>query len=85
MGLVSWIVVGFLAGAVAGRVTGQRFGCLTKIAVGVVGALIGGGLARAAGLGGITHFGLRALALAVAGAIVLELVLSAVEGTAGRR
>jgi uncharacterized membrane protein YeaQ/YmgE (transglycosylase-associated protein family) len=85
MGLLSWIVVGFVAGAVAGRITHQRFGCLTKLAVGVVGALIGGALARAAGLGGIRGFGLRSLLLATIGAIVLELVLSAVEGAASRR
>jgi uncharacterized membrane protein YeaQ/YmgE (transglycosylase-associated protein family) len=79
VGLLSWIVVGFLAGAVAGRVAHQRLGCLTKIVVGIVGALIGGALARAAGLGGIGHFGLRALLLAAVGASALELVLRAVE------
>ncbi|HEY2429009.1 MAG TPA: GlsB/YeaQ/YmgE family stress response membrane protein [Acidimicrobiales bacterium] len=85
MGLLSWIVVGFIAGAVAGRATGQRFGCLTKVAVGIVGALIGGGLARLAGLGGVNHFGVRTLLLAIAGAIVFEVVLGAVEGATARR
>ena len=79
VGLLSWIVVGFVAGAIAGRVTHQRLGCLTKIAVGVIGALIGGALARAAGLGGINGFGLRSLLLAAVGATVLELALGAVE------
>ena len=84
MGLVSWVIVGFVAGAVAGRVTHTRIGCLPKIAVGVVGALIGGALARAAGLGGLGQFGLRSLLLATVGAIVLEFVLDAVEGRSGR-
>ena len=79
VGLVSWIVVGFVAGAVAGRVTHQRLGCLAKIAVGVIGALIGGALARAAGIGGLGHFGVRSLLLAAVGATTLELVLGAVE------
>jgi uncharacterized membrane protein YeaQ/YmgE (transglycosylase-associated protein family) len=83
VGLLSWIVVGFVAGAVAGRVTHQRLGCLTKIAVGVIGALIGGALARAAGLGGIGHFGIRSLLLAAVGASALELALAAV--ARGRR
>ena len=78
MGLLSWVVVGFVAGAIAGRVTHQRLGCLTKIAVGVIGALIGGALGRAAGIGGIGHFGLRSLLLAAVGATALELALSAV-------
>ena len=72
--------MGFLAGAVAGRITHTRLGCLPKIAVGVVGALLGGALARAAGLGGIGSFGLRSLLLATAGAVILELALGAVEG-----
>ncbi|GAC1318305.1 MAG: hypothetical protein NVSMB12_17010 [Acidimicrobiales bacterium] len=80
MGLLSWIVVGLLAGAIAGRVTHHRLGCLAKIVVGVVGALIGGALARAAGLGGITTFGLRTVLLAALGATILLAVLEAIEG-----
>jgi uncharacterized membrane protein YeaQ/YmgE (transglycosylase-associated protein family) len=79
MGLLSWIVVGLIAGAVASRVTGYRIGCLTKIGVGVIGALIGGALARAAGLSGIRHFGLGSVLLAAAGATVLLLIVGAVE------
>jgi len=78
MGLLSWIVIGFIAGAIAGRVTNQRLGCLAKTAVGVIGALIGGTLARAAGLGGIGQFGLRSLLLAAMGATAFELALGAV-------
>jgi uncharacterized membrane protein YeaQ/YmgE (transglycosylase-associated protein family) len=86
MGLLSWIVVGFLAGAIAGRVTGRRVeGCITKVAVGVLGALIGGALARAAGLGGISHFGLRSLLIAALGATLLLFVLDAVGRGRGNR
>jgi uncharacterized membrane protein YeaQ/YmgE (transglycosylase-associated protein family) len=83
--LLSWVVVGFLAGAIGGRLTGYRFGCLTKVAVGVVGALIGGALARAAGLAGINHFELRSVLLAAAGATVLLLALAALERGRARR
>jgi uncharacterized membrane protein YeaQ/YmgE (transglycosylase-associated protein family) len=86
MGLLSWIVVGLIAGAVASRVTGYRIGCLTKIGVGVIGALIGGALARAAGLSGVRHFGLGSVLLAAAGATVLLLVVGAIErGQSSRR
>lgn len=84
MGLISWILVGLLAGAIAGRLTHHRLGCLTKIVVGVIGALIGGALARAAGLGGISTFGLRTVVLAAVGATILLAVLNALEGS-GRR
>src|SRR2546423_14898177 len=56
MGLFSWIVLGFLAGLAGGMVTGARQarGCLPRIVVGVLGALIGGALARAARIGDIS-------------------------------
>ena len=80
MGLVSWIVVGFLAGWIAGRLSGRRQeGCLTKVAVGVLGALVGGGLARAAGYEGITEFGLRSVVLAALGATLLLMLLGAID------
>lgn len=81
MGVVSWVVVGLLAAWIGGMVSGRpREGCLTKIVVGVAGALIGGGLARAAGYSGITKFGLRSVLLAALGATLLLMVLGAIEG-----
>lgn len=81
MGLLSWVIVGLLAAWIAGMVTGRRSaGCLTNIAVGVAGALIGGALARAAGLEGIRRFGLRSVLLAAVGASLLLLALGAIEG-----
>lgn len=62
---------------IAGWATGTRVGCVTKVAVGVIGALIGGALARAAGLGGIRRFGLRSIGIAAVGAILFLLLLEA--------
>jgi uncharacterized membrane protein YeaQ/YmgE (transglycosylase-associated protein family) len=77
MGIFSWIVLGLVAGLLAEKATGQRAGgCLTKIAVGVLGGLIGGAVATAAGLDGIDHVGLWSLLLAFAGATVLLLALN---------
>jgi uncharacterized membrane protein YeaQ/YmgE (transglycosylase-associated protein family) len=81
MGLLSWIATGLLPAWIGGMVSGRpREGCLTKIAVGVAGALIGGGLARAAGYSGVTRFGVRSVLLAALGATLLLLVLGALEG-----
>jgi uncharacterized membrane protein YeaQ/YmgE (transglycosylase-associated protein family) len=81
VGLLSWIVVGLLAAWLAGLVSGRPLeGCLTKIAVGVAGALVGGALARAAGYEGITEFGVRSILLAALGSFLLLLVLGALEG-----
>jgi uncharacterized membrane protein YeaQ/YmgE (transglycosylase-associated protein family) len=81
MGWFSWIVFGLLAGFVARIVTpgNRRIGCLPTIAVGLVGALIGGLIGQVV-LGHKVHFGwdAGAFALAVIGAIVLLLLLNAV-------
>ncbi|HLF41249.1 MAG TPA: GlsB/YeaQ/YmgE family stress response membrane protein [Acidimicrobiia bacterium] len=81
MGLVSWIVLGFLAGLIGGALTGARQarGCLPRIVVGILGALIGGALARAAGIGTISGVDLGSVAIAAAGSVLLLLVLEAIE------
>ncbi len=80
MGILSWILFGLLAGLVARlAVPGhQRLGCLGTLAVGVVGAVIGG-LAGEVLLGEEVRFGwdLGPFLLAVLGAVVLLLALRA--------
>lgn len=81
VGLASWLLLGFVAGLVGGVVTGARQarGCVHRIVVGILGALIGGALARAAGYGGISGFDVRSVAIAGAGSVLLLLVLEALE------
>jgi uncharacterized membrane protein YeaQ/YmgE (transglycosylase-associated protein family) len=90
VGILSWILFGLVAGAIArllvpGR---RRIGCLATIAVGVVGALLGGLIGQVV-LGHKVRFrwDLTPFLLAVAGAVVLLLALQALEGRggAGRR
>ena len=48
MGILAWIVVGLIAGWLAGEIMrGSGFGLLGNIIVGIVGALLGGFLATA--------------------------------------
>ena len=51
MNPLGWIVVGFLAGAISGRLVGAKTarGCLPNIVVGIIGGLVGGWLADARG------------------------------------
>lgn len=81
MGLLSWIVLGFVAGLLGGMVTGARQarGCVPRIAVGVLGALIGGALARAADIGSVSGVNLGSIAIAALGSVLLLLVLEAIE------
>ncbi|HXM58459.1 MAG TPA: GlsB/YeaQ/YmgE family stress response membrane protein [Candidatus Dormibacteraeota bacterium] len=42
-GWFAWLIVGLLAGAIAGRlVRGGGYGCLVDVIVGIIGAFIGG-------------------------------------------
>jgi uncharacterized membrane protein YeaQ/YmgE (transglycosylase-associated protein family) len=73
MGILSWILFGLLAGALAkwimpGR---QGGGCLMTTLLGIAGALIGGFIGSLLGLGGVGGFDIRSLGLAVVGALLL--------------
>ena len=83
--LLGWIFLGLLAGAISGWFVGSRTvqGCLPTIVVGILGAVIGGWIARGLGNDPVTGF-LGALVFAVIGSIVVRLVLRAMEG-GGRR
>ena len=79
--LLGWIVIGLLAGAISGWFVGTKSvqGCLPTIVVGILGALIGGYLARGLNNEPVQGF-LGALAFAVLGSIVVRIVLRAIEG-----
>ena len=42
MGIIAWIVVGLIAGWLATRILGSRGSILHNLAVGLVGAIVGG-------------------------------------------
>ena len=79
-GVLSWLVVGLLAGALAGRVVrGRGYGCLVDIVVGVAGAFIGGILVGAF-IQGVAGFW-ESLVVAFIGAVVLLGVLRLLSGS----
>jgi uncharacterized membrane protein YeaQ/YmgE (transglycosylase-associated protein family) len=80
MGIIGWIVFGLLAGAVARALTPGRhdIGCFGTLAVGVIGALLGGFLGEAVFDTEVAFdWDLKPFLLAVAGSIVLLLGLNA--------
>ena len=70
-GWLAWLVIGLLAGAIAGTlVRGRGFGCLVDIVVGIIGAFIGGILVGLFVPG--TAFGfVGSLIVATLGAVIL--------------
>lgn len=82
--LLVWIIVGAVAGWLASLVmrTNSSQGLLGDIIVGIVGALIGGFLLDALGVGGgVSGINIASILTAFIGAIVLLLILRAVRGT----
>jgi uncharacterized membrane protein YeaQ/YmgE (transglycosylase-associated protein family) len=69
-GWFAWIVVGLLAGWLAGKLTrGRGFGCIVNICLGLIGAVVGGWVFTRLGITALGFWG--SLAAATFGAIVL--------------
>ena len=71
--LLGWIIIGLLAGWIAGEVSrGAGFGCLGNLAIGMVGSILGGWIFSQLGIwgGGFIY----SLAAATVGAVVLVLI-----------
>ena len=71
MNLLIWILLGALAGWIAGMIMKSGRNWLVNVVVGVLGAAVGGFVASALGMGGITGLNLYSLLVAVAGACLL--------------
>jgi len=74
MGLFTWIIVGLIAGWLAGKVMkGRGFGLLGNIIIGVIGALVGGWLAGTLLniSNAISGFNLQTILVAFLGSVVV--------------
>ncbi|GGZ92108.1 GlsB/YeaQ/YmgE family stress response membrane protein [Streptomyces subrutilus] len=87
MGIIAWIVIGLLAGIIAKALLPGKDpgGCIVTIAIGIVGALLGGWLGKV--LFGVESidgfFDLSTWIAAIVGSLILLLVYRLVTG--GRR
>ncbi|WP_392563633.1 GlsB/YeaQ/YmgE family stress response membrane protein [Orbus wheelerorum] len=72
MGILSWIILGLIAGLLAKFVMPiGGVGIIKTIILGIAGALIGGYISTFFGWGSVTGFNLPSLIIAVVGAIIL--------------
>ncbi len=85
MGILSWIVVGGLAGLIAGKVMGKKHGLIGKIIIGIIGANIGGYIASRFDLGKVDGINLSSILIAAGGACLLLAVLRLFEGKRDRK
>lgn len=81
MGLLSWLLVGLVAGWLAGMVMkGGGYGVIGDIVVGVLGAFIGGWLFSNLTGADVTGFNLPSILIAFVGACILVFILRMVSG-----
>ncbi len=85
-GIITWIVVGGLAGWVASLImkTDASQGLLGNIVVGIIGGLLGGFIFGLLGGAGFTGFNPWSFFVALVGAIVLLLIWKAISGRGTR-
>ena len=76
MGIISWIILGLIAGYLGHRLVGDRGkGFLVNTVTGVVGALIGGEIMNVLGRHPVDGFNIYSLAVAVAGSVILLVIV----------
>jgi uncharacterized membrane protein YeaQ/YmgE (transglycosylase-associated protein family) len=79
MGILSWIVLGAIAGFLANMIVGGREGLIGTIILGIVGALVGGYIASAVfHKGDVSGINIESIVIAVLGAILVVFVWRAV-------
>ena len=78
-GLIGWIVIGLIAGWLAGKISrGEGYGCITDIVLGLIGSLLGGWIFVRLGIlgGGFIY----SFAAATLGAVILVSVVHLIAG-----
>jgi uncharacterized membrane protein YeaQ/YmgE (transglycosylase-associated protein family) len=73
MGILSWILLGLVVGALAKFIMPGKDpgGLVITILIGIAGAMVGGYLGTALGLGTVTGFNFGSVAVATGGALLL--------------
>ena len=80
MGVLSWILFGLIAGAIAKMIHPGKDpgGWIVTIIIGILGAVVGGFIGAAIGWGDISGFNFRSFLLAIGGALLLLFIYRAV-------
>ena len=87
MGIIGWIILGLIAGAIAKALHkgNEPGGFLDTMVVGILGAILGGLIASAVGIGSISSFfSIGTWLIAIGGALLLVVLYNALT-TAGSR
>lgn len=88
MGIISWIVLGLIAGALAKLIMPGRQGggIIVTIVLGIIGAIVGGFLGSLVGIGSLDSvFSIGTIITAIVGALIVLFIYGAVTGRKGAR
>ncbi|WP_038170930.1 GlsB/YeaQ/YmgE family stress response membrane protein [Verrucomicrobium sp. BvORR106] len=83
MGILSWIILGLIAGALAKLIMpgDQKGGCILTSVLGIAGGIVGGWLGSTLfGWGDVNAFDFRSLGIAIIGSLILLLGFRLVSG-----
>ena len=81
MSIIAWIILGLISGFLASKIVNKSGdGMLVDIALGIVGAVVGGFLFNAFGAVGVTGLNLWSILVAMCGAIVVLVIKHALTG-----
>lgn len=82
MGIISWIIMGLIVGALAKWIMPGKDpgGIIVTICLGICGAFVGGFLGSFIGLGRVTGFNLGSIILATGGALLLLFLYRKIKG-----
>ena len=84
MCIFSWIILGLIAGFIGSKIVDkQGQGFWLNIALGIIGALVGGFLFSFFGSSGVTGLDLWSMIVAIVGAVVVLLIYNAMTGRRG--
>lgn len=83
MSIIGWILLGLIAGWLAGLIMRGGYGILGSIILGIVGALVGGFLSSALLGIDVTGFNLTSIVIATLGAVIVIAIARAL--SPGRR
>jgi uncharacterized membrane protein YeaQ/YmgE (transglycosylase-associated protein family) len=81
MGIISWIILGLIAGFIGSKIVDkQGQGFWLNIALGIIGALVGGFIFDLIGSTGVTGLNIWSMIVAIIGSVVVLLIYNAVSG-----
>jgi len=81
MSIISWIILGLIAGFIGSKIVNkQGEGMLIDMALGIVGAIVGGILFSFFGATGITGLNIWSMIVAIVGSVVVLWIYHAITG-----